>query len=110
MTAQKATQYPASQLVTRAAVDRALKYFQSIRTPSNSAAIHRKVNAMIDVGGLMLFRHRESLLLTALNDEQRAVVAEYLAATSAPAPAANEALAPDDADADTECADSPAPL
>lgn len=58
----------------------------------------------------MLFRHRESLLLTALNDEQRDVVAEYLAATSAPVPAANEALAPDDADADTECAESPAPL
>lgn len=110
MTARKATQYPDSDLVTRSAVDRALKYFQSIRTPANSAAIHRKVNAMIDVGGLMLFRHRESLLLTALNDEQRAVLAEYQAAASAPA-AANDALLPREADtdADADHIEHPAP-
>lgn len=65
------------------------------------------MNALIDVGGLMLFKHRESLLLTALNDEQRAVVAEYQATTASPA--ANEALSPDETDADAESVESPAP-
>lgn len=107
MTKRPSFQYPAAELVTRAAVDRALKYFQGIRTPSNSAEIQRKVNAMIDVGGLMLFRHRESLLLAALNDEQRTVLAEYQAVASVPQ-AANDAPSPHEADSDPDCVDSPA--
>lgn len=107
MTKRPTFQYPAAELVTRAAVDRALKYFQSIRTPSNSAEIHRKVNAMIDVGGLMLFRHRESLLLAALNDQQRAALAEYETAT-ATAAAADQAASPHEAYADAEFIETPA--
>ncbi|MFC5511010.1 hypothetical protein ACFPOU_07715 [Massilia jejuensis] len=107
MTKRPSFQYPAAELVTRAAVDRALKYFQGIRTPSNRAEIQRKVNAMIDVGGLMLFRHRESLLLAALNDEQRAVLAEYQAVASAPQ-AANDTPSPHEADLDANPIESPA--
>lgn len=107
MTNMPCFQYPPAELVTRAAVDRALKYFQGIRTPSNSAEIQRKVNAMIDVGSLMLFRHRESLLLAALNSEQRAVLAEYQAIASAHQ-AASHAPAPNHAESDTDCANSPA--
>jgi len=107
MSRKKAIKYPDSELVTRSAVDRALEYFHSIRTPANTVEIHKKVNALIAVGGLMLFRHRESLLLTALNDEQRAVVAEYQAATAAPA--ANDALSSEETDADAESVESPAP-
>ena len=94
MTGRMAIKYPECELVTHSAVDRALEYFHSIRTPANSAEIHKKVSALIDVGGLMLFRHSQSLLLTALNDEQRAVLAEYEAAAEArrphEAPAAND--------------------
>lgn len=107
MTKMPTFQYPVAELVTRAAVDRALKYFQSIRAPSNSAEIHRKVNAMIDVGGLMLFRHRESLLLAALNDEQRAALAEYETATATPA-AADECASTHGADADAGSIETPA--
>lgn len=106
MTSKRAIKYSDSELVTHDAVDRALKYFHSIRTPSNSAEIQRKMNAMIDVGGLMLFRHRESLLLTALNDEQRAVLAEYKTAASASA-AANDAASLNEADIDADV-ESPA--
>lgn len=106
MTKRPSFQYPAAELVTRAAIDRALKYFQGIRTPSNSAEIQRKVNAMIDVGGLMLFRHRESLLLAALNDEQRTVLAEYQADASA-LRATDDAPSPYDADNDSDRVESP---
>lgn len=107
MTDRPSLQYPAAELVTRTAVDRALKYFQGIRTPSNSAEIQRKVNAMIDVGGLMLFRHRESLLLAALNYEQRAVLAEHQAVTSTQR-VANDAPSLHEADSDPDSVDSPA--
>lgn len=63
---------------------------------------------MIEIGGLMLFRHRESLLLTALNDEQRAVLDEYQVAASA-APAVTEPLALGEDDADAECIEIPVP-
>lgn len=102
-----ATEYSDSKIVTRAAVDRALQYFHSIRTPSNNAEIQRKMNAMIDVGGLMLFRHRESLLLTALNDEQRATLKEYQAAVSAP-PARDDVPSRHDVDTDGDDTGSPA--
>lgn len=107
MTKRPTFQYPVAELVTRAAVDRALKYFQSIRAPSNSAEVQRKVNAMIDVGGLMLFRDRESLLLAALNDEQRAVLAEYQAVASA-RQAANDDQSQHEADNDADRVESPA--
>lgn len=107
MTNRPSFQNPSAELVTRAAVDRALKYFQGIRTPSNSAEIQRKVNAMIDVGGLMLFRHRESLLLAALNYEQRAVLDEHQAIASTQQ-AANDAPSPHEANSDPDCLDSPA--
>lgn len=108
MTRRKAIKYPDAELVTHAAVDRAMEYFHGIRTPSNTAAIHGKVRALIEVGGLMLFRHRESLLLTALNDEQRAVLAEFQAATTTQ-PTAKEEPTTEDAEADADGGESPAP-